>query len=144
MKWTLLFAFTVAIATACEKSNDVKPEEPNLTASTVDPIKDVLVGKWRLVEYWQDRGDGVGQWIPATDPDEVTFTANGEVSFSGNSPFASRGYTRYRILDGHKVELSTASGDNREIFLYERKSNTELIFNPQCRETCSRRYQKVG
>ncbi|HYF30862.1 MAG TPA: hypothetical protein VD993_07065 [Chitinophagaceae bacterium] len=145
MKWTLFLACALAFTTACEKSNDA-PEDTTLTASTASNPTDkaVLVGKWRLVEFFQDRGDGTGQWMPATDPDEVTFTAAGEVMFSGNSPFASKGFSRYRIIDANRVELSSASGDNKEIFYFDRKSDTELIFNPQCRENCSRRYQKVG
>ena len=82
-------------------------------------------------------------WTPATDPDEVTFTANGEVMFSANSPFASKGFNQYRIIEPNKVELSNG-GNTREIFYFDRKGENELIFNPQCRENCSRRYQKVG
>ncbi len=147
MKWTLLLAFALATATACEKSN-AKPEVATLTASSDSPTdptnKQTLVGKWRLVDYWQDQGNGTGQWIQATDPDEITFTADGNVTFSGNSPFATKGFTRYNIVDAHRVELSNGSGDVREIFYFDRKSDAELIFNPQCRENCSRRYQKVG
>ena len=147
MKWTLLLAFALATATACEKSN-AKPEEATLKASSDSPTdpnnKQTLVGKWRLVEYWQDKGDGTGQWIQATDPDEVTFTADGRVTFSGNSPFASKGFSLYKIVEANKVELSNGSGDVREIFYFNRKSDTELIFNPQYRENCSRKYQKVG
>lgn len=144
MKWTLLLACTLAVATSCEKSNVTPEEADTLTsASTVNPPAKVdIVGKWRLVEYWQDRGDGTGQWTPATDPDEITFTASGEVIFSGNSPFSSRGFTNYRIIDANKIELS--GGNNREEFYFAKKGDTELIFNPQCRENCSRRYQKVG
>ena len=146
MKWTLLLACTLALATACEKSND-KPEEATFTASSDAPTdpnnKQTLVGKWRLVEYWQDQGNGTGQWFQATDPDEITFTADGTVTFSGNSPFASKGFNRYTIVDAHRVELSGSSGV-KEIFYFDRKSDTELIFNPQCRENCSRKYQKVG
>ena len=147
MKWTLLLACTLAIATACEKSND-KPEEATLKATADAPTdlnnKQTLVGKWRLVEYWQDLGNGTGQWTQATDPDEITFTADGNVTFSGNSPFASKGFNRYKIVEANKVELSNGSGAVREIFYFDRKSDTELIFNPQCRENCSRKYQKVG
>lgn len=146
MKWTLCLAFILAIGTACEKSNDAALEEASLTANAAsDPTdKATLVGKWRLVEYFQDRGDGSGQWMPATDPDEITFTASGEVTFSGNSPFAAKAFNRYKVIDANKVELSNAAGDVKEVFYFDRRSANDLIFNPQCRENCSRRYQKVG
>ena len=147
MKWTILLAFTLAITAGCEKSNDIADPETKIKAAG-DPVeKNTLTGTWRLVEYYQDRGDGTGQWVGATDADreQITFSASGEVSFSSNSPLANRGFNRYRIIDGNHVELySSANGDMKEIFYYNRESNDQLIFNPQCRENCSRRYKLVS
>ncbi len=147
MKWTLLFALTIVVATACEKSNNT-PNNTDLTvtAAASDPVKQSLVGTWRLVEYWEDQGNGTGHWVAATDPDEITFTADGQVKVSGNSPLASRGYNRYRVIDGNHVELfSSSNGDIKETYYYERKGDApDLIFNPQCRENCARHYKLVG
>ncbi|HEY0679279.1 MAG TPA: hypothetical protein VGD17_13405 [Chitinophagaceae bacterium] len=144
MKWTLLLAFSVAIAAGCEKTNHHSDNIVKLQ-SDADPVEqNSLTGKWRLVEYFQDKGDGTGQWVPATEAEEITFTASGEVIVSSNSPLASRGYNRYRIIDKTHVELYSTSNENRDIFYYNRESNTSLIFNPQCRENCSRRYQLVS
>lgn len=147
MKWTLLLAFSFAIATGCSKSNatpdEIKDNETSITSAGVQ--KNNLVGKWKLVEYWQDRGDGTGVWSAAAETEEVTFTESGEVIVSGNSLLAGRGYDRYRIIDANTVELySSSNGDLRETFYYNRESNTSLLFNPKCRENCSRRYVKVG
>lgn len=147
MKWTILLAFSFAIATGCSKSNaepdELKDSETSITATGTE--KNGLVGKWRLVEYFQDRGDGTGQWFPATETEEVTFTASGEVIVSGNSLLAGRGYNRYRVIDGNHVELYSASNSEaKDIFYYNRENDTDLIFNPQCRENCARRYKKVG
>jgi hypothetical protein len=147
MKWTILLAFTLAITAGCEKSNDIADPETKIKAAG-DPIeKNTLTGTWRLIEYYQDRGDGTGQWVGATDADreQITFSASGEVSFSSNSPLANRGFNRYRIIDGNHVELySSANGDMKEIFYYNSESDDQLIFNPQCRENCSRRYKLVS
>ena len=147
MKWTILLAFTLAITAGCEKSNDIADPETKIKVAGDPAEKNTLTGTWRLVEYYQDRGDGTGQWVGATDADreQITFAASGEVSFSSNSPLANRGFNRYRIIDGNHVELySSANGDMKEIFYYNRESNDQLIFNPQCRENCSRRYKLVS
>lgn len=147
MKWTILMAFAVAVATGCSKSNEkpdeLKDNETSITSTGAE--KNNLIGKWRFVEYFQDRGDGTGQWFPAAEPEEITFTASGEITFSGNGPLAARGYNRYRIIDGNHVELFSASNtESKEIFYYNRESGGDLIFNPQCRENCARRYKLVG
>ena len=149
MKWTIILAFTLAIAAGCEKSNDVADDAvTKIQANGNDgTLKNSLTGTWRLVEYYQDRGDGTGQWVGATDADRetITFSASGEVTFSSNSPLANRGFNRYRIVDGNHVELySSANGDMIDIFYYNRESSDQLIFNPQCRENCSRRYKLVS
>ena len=147
MKWTILFAFTLAIAAGCEKSNEVVDQDVKAQATGDPTVKNTLTGTWRLFEYFQDRGDGTGQWIGATDAEaeQITFTAAGEVSFSSNSPLANRGFNRYRIVDANHVELySSTNGDMRERFYFTRESDVQLIFNPLCRENCSRRYKKVS
>ncbi|HYE53845.1 MAG TPA: hypothetical protein VD996_03345, partial [Chitinophagaceae bacterium] len=131
MKWTLLLAFALVTATACEKSN-MQDEEINLQSDGNNTVANSLVGKWRLVEIYQDRGDGSGQWVSAPDAEEVTFTASGEFSISGNSPLAGRGYNRYRIIDRNHVELFSASNANKEEYYFNREDDTNLLFNPQC------------
>lgn len=147
MKWTILIAFAFAIATGCSKSNATPDEltDNGTSITSTGAEKNGLIGKWRLVEYFQDRGDGTGQWVAATEAEEITFGSNGELSFSGSGPLAGRGYNRYRIIDGNHVELySTSNSEAKEIFYYNRESGTDLIFNPQCRENCARRYKLVG
>jgi hypothetical protein len=147
MKWTILLAFAVAVAAGCEKSNDIADQDSKLQASGDPTSKNTLTGTWQLFEYYQDKGDGTGKWIGATDGEreQITFTAAGEVSFSSNSPLANRGFNRYRIVDANHVELySNANGDMKETFYYTRESDVQLIFNPMCRENCSRRYKLIN
>jgi hypothetical protein len=148
MKWTILLAFAVAVATGCSKSNETPDALVNDNGTSITSAgeqKSSLVGSWRFVEYYQDRGDGTGQWIAATETEEVTFTETGEVRISGNSFLATRGYNRYRIIDANRVELSsTSNSEAKEIFYFNRESATDLIFNPLCRENCARRYKFVG
>lgn len=147
MKWTLLLAFTVAVAAGCEKSNDIADPDTKVQANADPTVKNTLIGTWRMFEYYQDIGNGTGQWIGATDADaeQIIFTAAGEVSFSSNSPLANRGYNRYRIVDANHVELySSANADLKETYYYTRESDVQLIFNPLCRENCSRRYKRIS
>lgn len=146
MKWTILLAFTLAVTAGCEKSNDVADQQTKLQADADPANKNTLAGTWRLFEYFQDRGDGTGSWIGATDTqrEELTFTTDGKLSFSSNSPLVGRGFDRYKIIDANHVELySSSNADMRDVFYYHRESATQLIFNPQCRENCSRRYALV-
>jgi hypothetical protein len=140
MKWTLLLAFTLAMAAGCEKSK-APDEDVRLKATADVNAKNNLIGTWRLFEYFEDRGDGNGHWVGATDIDEVTFTASGELKYSVNSPLARRGFDRYKVIDGNHVELYSNSSENREVYYYNRESDVHLLFNPQCRENCGRRYK---
>lgn len=149
MKWTVALAISVAVIAGCEKSNDAPQRAADGTAqlqsADTGTQKNNLIGRWQVTEYFQDYGDGTGKWITATEPEEILFTATGEFKASGNTPLASRGYDRYRIVDGNQVELfSSSNGDNRETYYYNRESGVQLLFNPQCRENCSRRYKLVG
>jgi hypothetical protein len=143
MKWTLLLAFTLAIAAGCKKST--VPDDLVSSQSTSDiALKNNLLGTWRLVEYFEDKGDGTGHWVAATDPDEITFTGSGGIKYSSNSPLAARGFDHYTVVDGNHVELFSTSTENKEVYYYNRESDVYLIFNPQCRENCSRRYKLVN
>ena len=144
MKWTLILAFTLAAAAGCEKSA-APDEDVSVKSSLTDPLEtNQLTGTWRLIEYFQDKGDGSGYWAGATDVDEITFTASGELKVSANSPLAHRGYNRYRILDKNHVELYSTSSENKETYFFNRESDKRLLFNPQCRENCSRRYELIS
>jgi hypothetical protein len=147
MKWTLPLALSLAIMAGCEKSNVAPQDDTIIKAQATDlpTDKNNLLGKWQLVEYFQDIGDGTGKWVAATESEEILFNASGEFKATGNSPLAMRGFDRYRILDGNHVELySSSNAANKDTFYYNRSGSAELIFNPQCRENCSREYKLVG
>ncbi|HYE55492.1 MAG TPA: hypothetical protein VD996_11635 [Chitinophagaceae bacterium] len=149
MKWTFALALSLAIVAGCEKSNvtpqEAQDQKTTAQATGTNTEKNTLLGRWQLVEYWQDNGDGTGKWVAATESEELLFTASGEFKATGNSPLAMRGYDRYRIIDGNYVELySSSNAANKETYLYNRESAANLVFNPQCRENCSRRYKLVG
>lgn len=144
MKWTLLLAFTLALAAGCKKSA-APDEDAGIKSELTDPAEgNALTGTWKLVEYFQDRGDGTGYWAGAADPDQVTFTASGELKVSANSPLANRGFNCYKIVDKNHVELYSTTSANKDSYYYDRESDSSLLFNPQCRENCSRRYQLVN
>ena len=140
MKWTLLLAFTLAMVAGCKKDAAAPDPDVKAQASSVTGKND-LIGTWRVFEFFQDIGDGNGHWVAATDIDEITFTASGELKYSGNSPLTGHGFDRYKIIDGNHVQLYSSSSDKSDIFYYNRETDVYLLFNPQCRENCSRRYK---
>lgn len=144
MKWTLLLAFTLAAAAGCKKDTTIPDQDVKVQASPDVAGKNNLTGTWRAFEFYQDMGDGSGHWAAVTDADEITFTESGELKYSGNSPLATRGFDRYKIIDGNHVELYSSGADKSDIFYYNRESDVYLLFNPQCRENCGRRYKLVN
>ena len=142
MKWSLLLAFSLTIVAGCKKDT-VSADDPKSHASSDVTGKNNLTGTWRVFEFFQDQGDGTGHFVAATIIDEITFTASGELKYSANSPLAGRGFDRYKIIDGNHVQLYSSSSDKSDIYYYNRETDVYLLFNPQCRENCSRRYKLV-
>ncbi|HEX4877161.1 MAG TPA: hypothetical protein VFV31_10860 [Chitinophagaceae bacterium] len=140
MKWSIFLAFILMIAAGCEKSNEINED---ISQQADAPGKNQLVGKWRLFDYYQDRGDGTGGWFPAMLMEEITFTADGKFSASNTSHLYQFGYNRYKIIDNNHVELYSTANNNREVYYYNRESAEYLMFNPKCRENCARRYKLV-
>ncbi|HKP31849.1 MAG TPA: hypothetical protein VJT83_03960 [Chitinophagaceae bacterium] len=139
-----------ALLSSCTKST-LGSDKPQLTESTPlgsesVPGKNPVLGSWVLVEYFEDHGDGSGQWITVKDPihEDINFYADG--SFLANSEFPvfkNQNYNHYTIVDGDNIDLTSSQTGQKATFHYVRESETSLLFHPLCRENCSRRYKLI-
>lgn len=147
--WIPLYILFALLA-SCEK-NTISADKPQTKDATSpgtesDPPKNTVLGSWLLVEYYQDNGNGTGQWIPVRDPlhEDINFYADG--SFLANSEFPvfkMKNYTQYTIVDSATIKLSSPQSEQGTTFHYVRESETSLVFHPLCRENCSRRYKLI-
>jgi hypothetical protein len=132
----LAIAFSVI---ACEKSPMTDPKVAGVSGT----VKETgIVGTWKLTDYWQDVGNGTGQWIPADFDETITFGSDGSFSSTPSFPLYSHGYYKYATKNGNIVFYpgDDASGD---IYQYN-LAGGQMIFYPRCREMCMRRYVLVA
>lgn len=129
-KFYFLLLSIVITGIACKKSGVDQMVNP--------PI----VSTWKMTEYVVHRSDGTFQWQNAdpAQPEEITFYASGDFSSNQNFLVHDQGYNKYRIIDSSFIELSSTSTSNKATFYYKLETGKQLIFNPVCRENCSRRY----
>jgi hypothetical protein len=128
----ILIILIACSAIACSKSND---------ADEVVTRQDI-VGRWKLIEYYRDIGNGTGEWVP-TDPNDieiVEFQADGK--FLHNENFSIQdGIDRYKIIEENKVALYSSAGNDTVVYFFKQDKRNELIFNPVCREfSCMKKH----
>jgi hypothetical protein len=147
--WIPLYLLFALLA-SCTKStlSSEKPQVKEATSSGSENVylKNDVLGSWLLVEYYEDHGDGTGNWIKVNDPlhEDINFHADG--SFLANSEFPvfkMKNYTHYTIVDSATINLSSAGSEQSTTFHFVRESETSLVFHPLCRENCSRRYKLI-
>lgn len=129
-KFYLLLLSIVITGIACKKSG------------ADEIVNTSIVSTWKMTEYIVHRSDGTTQWLDAdpAQPEEITFYASGDFSSNQNFLVHDQGYNKYRIIDSSFIELSSTSTSNKATFYYKFENANQLIFNPVCRESCSRRY----
>lgn len=103
-----------------------------------------IIGKWRLVEFLSDPGNGSGKWQPADqqNPTIIEFKANGDYTSSTNDDFI-----RYQLKeDQQTLEMffnpKTNSSKSRNWHV-ESISATNLQLSYRCREPCGGKYVAV-
>src|SRR5215213_4633162 len=108
MKKILIMLFACGLMLACSKSN----QDEAITQ------KDI-VGKWNLIEYYRDLGNGSGEWIPndVNDVEIVQFDADGK--FMHNENFSIQDdIDRYRITGPNKIALYSSAGTDTVMYFY--------------------------
>lgn len=134
MRTVFILLVACGFIVACSKSKE------NGTVTEKD-----IVGRWKLVEYYRDLGNGSGEWVP-NDPNDVEivqFDTDGK--FSHNENFSIQdGINRYRITGPNKIELYSSAGTDTVRYFYKQDSKDELIFNPVCRElSCMKKHVRM-
>jgi hypothetical protein len=133
MKKLLGILAVCSVLAACDKSDTE-------VVTTQD-----IVGKWRLIEYYRDIGNGSGEWVPsdANDVEIVQFDADGK--FSHNENFSiHEGINRYRIIEQNKIQLYSSTDTITVTYFYKQDKKDELIFNPVCREfSCMKKHVRM-
>jgi len=128
---------------SCEKSTTDEVSTLSDPKSSSAFAKNDISGTWQLKEFYQNIGNGQGSWATPQNAEQVSFSSNGDFSSSANFSLAGRQFNKYKIVDSVNIELySTATGD-KAVFYFKRETAASLLFNPLCRENCSRRYTLV-
>lgn len=116
-----------------------------LACQQAEPVaNNGLVGKWKLVEYLSDPGDGSGKWQAADEqnPTIIEFKTNGDYTSSANDDFI-----RYELkADQQTLEMFFNPKTNRSTsrnWFIESISATNLQLSYRCREPCGGRYIAV-
>ena len=126
---------------SCEKSTiDEASTLSNPGSTSTELTKNAVAGTWQLKEFYQNVGNGDGNWVPAQSMEQVSFSTTGDFSSNSNFSLANRNFNKYRIIDSVRIELYSSQTEDKATFYYKRETETSLLFNPLCRENCSRRY----
>jgi hypothetical protein len=122
---------------ACRKSHDYDQQFNN--------AEDMIQGKWKLIQYYNENTDGMGQWVP-TDTSNVQIIEFGQSErFTHNDNFViQETIDRYEFLDSNKVLLYSSRAKDSVRYYYQQDNFSELIFNPICTEaSCMRKFVRL-
>src|SRR5688500_16768955 len=146
MKTTRLLLSLMLICTlmACQNEN-------------ADPLDDTvkralkensgLVGKWKIVEYLADPGDGSGtyQEVKSDLAHTIEFKENGEfVETKAPGQSSVPLFNAYKILDDKRIELIPIDKNSpSHIWFYSDLSASKVTLGYGCIEACSGKYAAV-
>jgi hypothetical protein len=108
-----------------------------------------LVGKWKMVEFLYDPGDGSGKFQKASEGEStlVEFKANGDFKETrGSLSSYVNLYTKYRILDNDSIELSgipNSSSNPTHLWSYKDLTPTSVTLGFGCDEACLGKFVAV-
>ena len=140
MKWTITLLAIVFTTIACKKT--ALDENVSKAVAAASDQTASVVGTWRMIEYFQDYGNGTGAWLPSDtqDPEIIVFSASGGFSATSNSPLSR--FSSYKVQEDGLIGFFTSTGFS-DSFPYTLESVTNLVIKPRCRENCMRRYELV-
>jgi len=135
MKWTVCFLLFAMCA--CKK---------NLTEEQqVENAQQRIVGKWKLIQYYRDKNDGTGEWVPAdgNNIQIIEFMRDGKFSHNENFQIQTS-IDSYKFLGPHKVLLFSSFSSDSAKYEYPEQHGLEMIFNPLCMEfSCMRKWSRI-
>jgi hypothetical protein len=149
MKGIITFAAVSMLMIGCERSAVVDYGNGGNTNAEGSPAKAVKIdlpikGTWDLVAFYVDNGTGTGSWVAADFTETIYFGEYDKFRCTETFPLYSYQYSRYVTEnDGFVIFFpGVQSGDGAgDSYRYLLESPTQLVFYPQCRENCARRYQ---
>ena len=124
---------------------------------TADPIDDTakralkenngLIGKWKIVEYLADPGDGSGTYheVKSDVAHTIEFKENGEfVEVKGQGQSSIPLFNAYKILDDQRIEMIPIDKNSpSHTWYYSDLSATKVTLGYGCIEACSGKYVAV-
>ena len=124
---------------------------------TADPIDDTakralkenngLIGKWKIVEYLADPGDGSGTYheVKSEYVHTIEFKENGEyVEQKGQGQSSVPLFNAYKVLDDKRIEMIPIDKNSpSHIWYYSDLSATKVTLGYGCIEACSGKYVAV-
>ena len=102
-------------------------------------IESAITGKWKLIEFLSDPGDGSGVFQPATIDKTITFFS--DLTFESSSSMCnlndggSQGY--------YDPETMIITPENCTFQITYKLENSKLILYYPCKEPCAEKYEKV-
>ena len=106
-----------------------------------------LVGKWKLVEYLADPGDGSGTWQPVSEElsHTIEFHADGRFTeVKGKALSSVPLFKAYKLKDGNLIEmLPIDESTDSHIWTYTDLSATKLTLSYGCIEACGGKYVSI-
>jgi len=146
MKTTrLLFALTLLLTVIACKNDGAEPLDD--AAKRAMKENNGLIGKWRIVEYLADPGDGSGTYQQVNDgfAHTIEFKENGEfVDTKGQAQSSVPLFNAYKILDSQRIELIPIDRSQpSHTWYYSELSATKVTIGYGCIEACSGKYIAV-
>ncbi|GGM90784.1 hypothetical protein GCM10010967_24810 [Dyadobacter beijingensis] len=137
----LLLCWTI---TACQ-NDTAEPLDSNGRRAAKE--NNGLVGKWKIVEYLADPGDGSGKYQAVTGESGhiIEFKENGEfVETKGLAQSSTPMFNAYKVLEGNKIEMIPIDKNApSHTWYYSELSAGKLTLGYGCIEACSGKYVAV-
>lgn len=96
-----------------------------------------IYGTWKLVETWNDPGDGSGKYVKVKGaPKYISIDKSGTIGGDALPDALS-----YKILDSVQMEITSNNYAKPFVYRYKVSSNT-LELNPPCIEGCGLKFKR--
>ena len=130
--------------TACDGNDDVVPPPEATLYSCVDCDTSLLVGTWRLAEFYSDPGDGSGSYSAVESDKEIVLRADSTWASNGNlcGITTEAGVPSAGFYSPAGSAMRVTNCDFPSIGGYSLLSG-RLTISYACIEGCGERYRKI-
>lgn len=140
----LLSLMLLCTVMACHNENADPLDD---TAKRAMKENNGLLGKWKIVEYLADPGDGSGRYQTAKGDlaHMIEFKENGQfVETKAPAQSSVPLFNAYKVLDDKRIELIPIDKNSpSHIWFYSDLSATGVTLGYGCIEACSGKYMAV-